>query len=212
MVIRIYPFFKRVLDVAGSLALLLLTAPALLVTALVIRLDSPGPAIFRQKRVGRGRKLFTAYKFRSMFADNDESVHKKYIERLLGPDAERAAQSGGVFKLSDDPRVTRTGRLIRRLSIDELPQLWNVLLGDMSLVGPRPAVPYELEHFEPWMFEKFSVKPGITGLWQVEGRSSTGYRQMVQKDIEYAKNLSWRLDLSILCRTLVVVFQTKKAC
>ncbi len=212
MVTRAYLFFKRTTDIAGSIALLLLTLPVMLVTALAIRLDSPGPAIFSQTRVGRGQKLFTAYKFRSMFIDNDEAVHRNYIEKLMGPEAGKAAQAGGVFKLADDARVTRVGRAIRRCSIDELPQLWNVLAGDMSLVGPRPAVPYELEHFELWMLEKFSVKPGITGLWQVEGRSTTGYRQMVEKDIEYAKNLSWMLDLKILWMTVFVVFQTKKAC
>lgn len=205
----LYALFKRVFDIVGAFVLLLAVAPILLITAIAIRFDSKGPAIFKQRRVGKGMKEFTAYKFRSMCLDGGDQIHKEYIQKLMRGGLER--ETGGVYKLTRDPRITRVGRLIRRLSIDELPQLWNVLKGEMSLIGPRPAIPYELEYHEDWMLERFSVKPGLTGWWQVSGRSATDYRQMVEKDIYYVKNARWQLDFLILSKTLVAVFQIKRA-
>jgi lipopolysaccharide/colanic/teichoic acid biosynthesis glycosyltransferase len=201
---RITPFsrsqaaLKRTLDIVGASLFLLLAAPALLLVALAVKLDSGGPVLFRQERVGRDNRAFRILKFRSMTVGNDDSQHRAYVAAFIAGDAE---PQGGVFKLVDDSRVTRVGRLIRRYSIDELPQFWNVLRGDMSLVGPRPALPREVELYDDAARQRLAVKPGITGLWQVSGRCELSFLQMIELDVAYWRDWSLRKDLSILCRT-----------
>ena len=184
---------KRVLDFACALLGLIVTAPLTLLVALAIRLDSPGPAIFKQKRVGEGGRDFHMYKFRSMRADAEEQV-----DQLRA----RNEASGPLFKIRDDPRVTRLGPMLRRRSLDELPQFWNVLRGDMSLVGPRPGLPAEVAQYQPWHRQRLEVAPGITGLWQVSGRSDLSFDEMCLLDIFYIENWSLSLDLRIMLRTI----------
>lgn len=195
---------KRVLDVTlASIALLLLAVPMLLI-ALSIRLTSPGPAIFRQIRLGRDQKPFVLLKFRTMRRGCPEDIHRDYVTRQL---AGEASESGGLHKLSEDPRVTPIGRLLRRTSLDELPQLLNVLLGTMSMVGPRPSLPWEAELFPADARSRFGVRPGITGLWQVSGRSRLTMRQALALDVAYVEHWRLRTDLEILLRTVPVVFR-----
>ena len=184
---------KRAVDLFGSGIALTLLSPLLLIVALAIRLDSPGPAIFRQKRVGRNGELFDVHKFRSM-VQNAELLKDqiKHMNEAQGP----------MFKIRDDPRMTRVGRFIRRTSLDELPQLWDVLRGDMSLVGPRPALPEEVAEYADWHRKRLATAPGITGLWQVSGRSDLPFDEMVLLDIYYIENWSPLIDLSILVRTV----------
>jgi lipopolysaccharide/colanic/teichoic acid biosynthesis glycosyltransferase len=202
----------RALDVLIAAALLLLLLPVLVCAAVVIRLDSPGPALFRQRRLGIGTQPFTMHKFRTMHRDAESESHRDYVSRLITGTAEAFERADGpLYKLADDDRVTRVGRLLRRWSIDELPQLWDVLRGEMSLVGPRPAIPYELAHYEPDWYRRFSVRPGITGLWQVSGRSRLTFSEMVSLDIAYAENRSLWLNLRILAKTVPVVLLGKGA-
>lgn len=201
----------RAFDAAAAAILLILASPILLLAAIAIKIESPGPVFFRQTRLGKDKKPFTAYKLRSMRPGADEAVHKEYIGRLV-KDAALARSRSGVYKLAGDARVTRVGGVLRRTSVDELPQLWNVLKGEMNLVGPRPVIPYELEHYEDWMMERFAVRPGITGWWQVNGRNAADYRQMVEKDIYYVKNRGWKLDALILLKTARAVCETRKTC
>ncbi len=195
-------FVKRAGDIAGSLLLLLLLSPVLLVTALAVALGSPGGAIFRQQRVGRNGRTFVLYKFRTMAS---------------GAEAQRAALEakneldGPAFKIKDDPRVTRLGRFLRKSSLDELPQLWNVLKGDMSLVGPRPLPDYEVEKFQPWHRRRMSMRPGITGLWQISGRNEVRFDDWMRLDLEYIDRWSLWLDAAILLRTLPAVVLRKGA-
>jgi lipopolysaccharide/colanic/teichoic acid biosynthesis glycosyltransferase len=201
---------RRALDLLIAVPALLVCAPLLAVLCLWIRLDSPGPAIFRQRRIGFIRRPFTVNKLRTMCHEADPTPHREYIAELVGG-AETRHSDGerDLYKLTVDDRVTRIGKLLRRTSIDELPQLWNVLLGEMSLVGPRPVVPYELEHYRPSYFERFSVKPGLTGLWQVSGRNEKSYTEMVELDLEYVERRSLRLDLTIVLKTVWVVLTRK---
>lgn len=196
---------RRCLDLLGALTLILLLAPVMLGVAVAVRLDSRGPALFRQRRVGHRERQFTVYKFRSMRLDADEERHRQYVSALIGNGAggEAVAAGGGedLYKLAVDDRITPIGRRIRSWSVDELPQLFNVVLGDMSLVGPRPAIPYEVESYPAWYARRFAVKPGLTGLWQVSGRNQRTYEEMVTLDIDYAENRSLRGDLAILART-----------
>ena len=183
---------------------LILTTPLLLVAGLAIRLESPGAAIFRQTRVGRDGQLFECWKLRTMIVDADPGPHESYVHDLVrGVDDHNPGTRSGsrVRKLTDDPRITRLGGFLRRASLDELPQLVNVLRGDMSLVGPRPSLPYEVELYEPWHRERLSVRPGMTGLWQIEGRSRVAFDDMVRLDVDYARRRSLWLDLKILART-----------
>lgn len=201
--------FKRSIDIVGSLLLLAVLFPVLLVIALLVRFSSEGPILFRQRRVGQFGIAFTFLKFRSMYTNNDPRIHQEYVASLIKGRAE-LKQSGegkaGVYKLTNDPRVTPLGRFLRKTSLDELPQLFNVLLGNMSLVGPRPPVPYEYENYDIWHRRRvFEVKPGITGLWQVTGRSRTTFDEMVRLDLNYAKAWSIWLDLKILLRTPMAV-------
>jgi len=196
---------KQGVDVAGSALALILCAPLFLVIALAIKTTSRGPVLFRQRRVGQYGRCFTFLKFRSMHTDNDHSVHKEYVTKLIAGQVDHTSSGdscNGVYKLTNDRRVTGVGKFLRRTSLDELPQLINVLKGDMSLVGPRPAIPYELAAYQTWHRRRvLQVKPGITGLWQVSGRSSVKFDEMVRLDLRYATSWSPRLDFLILMRT-----------
>jgi lipopolysaccharide/colanic/teichoic acid biosynthesis glycosyltransferase len=199
---------KRGIDVLGSLCALVMLSPLILTIALAIKLTSRGPVLFRQKRVGQYGATFTFLKFRSMYMSSDDTIHKDYTTRFISGnhDADAAEGQNRVFKLQNDPRVTRIGTLLRRASLDELPQLLNVLHGEMSLVGPRPPLPYEVACYQPWHKRRLlAVKPGITGLWQVGGRSRVKFDDMVRLDLKYAETWSVWLDLKILWMTPTAV-------
>ncbi len=207
---------KRGMDIAGSLLLLIFLSPVFFVIAAAIKLTSRGPILFRQQRMGEHGTAFTFLKFRSMYVDNDASQHKEYVRKLIaGQAAKQPANSGGegIFKLTNDPRITPVGNFLRRTSLDELPQFLNVLRGEMSLVGPRPPVPYEVEAYATWHRRRLlEAKPGITGLWQVQGRSRVGFDEMVRLDLRYARNCSPLLDLKILLQTPKAVIAGNGAC
>ena len=198
---------KRVMDIGGSLVLLAISSPLLLMVAVAVKISSKGPILYRQQRVGQYGKPFSFLKFRSMYVDNDPTVHKTYVMQLIAGEAQRHPANGngggtGFYKLTNDKRVTRIGALLRRTSVDELPQLFNVLKGEMSLVGPRPAIPYEVAAYQTWHRRRvLEVKPGITGLWQVNGRGRVKFDEMVRLDLRYARDWSPWLDLKILLRT-----------
>lgn len=202
---------KRVIDISGSVVLLILCAPLFLVIALAIKLSSKGPVFFRQQRVGRYGKTFTFLKFRSMYVNNDSAVHREFVTKLIATKSENAGKSDtgkGVYKIKDDKRITRIGKLLRRTSLDELPQFINVLTGDMSLVGPRPPIPYELAAYQTWHRQRLlGVKPGITGLWQVLSRSTVEFDEMVRLDLRYASTWTPWLDIKILLRTPIAVIK-----
>jgi lipopolysaccharide/colanic/teichoic acid biosynthesis glycosyltransferase len=196
---------KRAVDIIGSIAFLLMLLPILVVVALLVLATSQGPILYRQKRVGRYGKLFDFYKFRSMYTDNDATIHRQYVTQLITGTASQAAV--GVYKLVADPRVTPLGRILRKTSLDELPQFVNVLLGDMSLVGPRPPIPYEFACYRPWHKRRLiELKPGLTGMWQVHGRSKTTFDEMVRMDLRYARAQSLWLDLKIIAQTPAAMF------
>jgi lipopolysaccharide/colanic/teichoic acid biosynthesis glycosyltransferase len=203
----------RTLDVVVAALLLVVLLPLLLAVAAAIRLDSRGWVIFRQERIGRGRKPFVINKFRTMGANVAHDVHRTFVLQLINSDGEvERTEERTLFKMSADQRVTRVGRLLRSSSLDELPQLWNVLRGDMSLVGPRPPIPYEVEAYKPHWFARFAVKPGMTGLWQVSGRSRLSLEEMIALDVEYARRRSLWLNLRILIRTIpAVLFDRRTA-
>jgi len=204
-----YPIAKRCLDLGGAMLLLIALLPLLVLVAIWIKRDSPGPVLFRQKRTGQHGRPFTIYKFRSMVADADESVHRDYFIGLL----KRGEQLGDatMFKVPSDSRVTRAGAFLRKTSVDELPQLFNVVLGEMSLVGPRPPIPYEVEQYEPWMRRRLDVPPGMSGLWQVSGRSRLSVEDMFRLDVEYVERRSLALDLKILLLTIPTVLRPGRA-
>jgi lipopolysaccharide/colanic/teichoic acid biosynthesis glycosyltransferase len=203
---------RRTLDVVLSVVALVLIAPLWIVIAAAIVLESGRPVLFRQTRVGRGGQAFTIYKFRTMRPEADPERHRQYVSTLIegGAHASSAGEDG-LYKLAVDDRMTTSGRLLRRWSLDEFPQLLNVLRGQMSLVGPRPVIPYEVEIYPHWYMERFAVKPGMTGLWQVTGRNRRSYEEMVRDDIEYARGESLRLYLLILLKTPWVVVTRKGA-
>jgi len=196
---------KRSMDIVGSMLALIICAPVFAVIAVAIKTSSKGPIFFKQQRVGQYGQCFTFLKFRSMYVNNDPSAHREYVKKLIAGRAQREASNGdadGVFKLTNDKRITRIGKFLRRTSLDELPQFLNVLRGEMSLVGPRPAIPYEVDSYQTWHRSRvLEVKPGITGLWQVNGRNSIKFDEMVRLDLQYAKTWSPWLDLKILIRT-----------
>jgi lipopolysaccharide/colanic/teichoic acid biosynthesis glycosyltransferase len=199
-------FACRILDIAGAAFLLIVLSPLVAAIALAIRLDSPGRAIFRQPRVGRHFEPFTINKFRSMYSGAGHDPHRAYVlELIAGVVVPEQHAPAGLYKLTGDRRVTRVGRWLRRSSLDELPQLWNVLRGDMSLVGPRPSLPYETERYPEAWHRRFAVRPGITGLWQVSGRCQLTWEQMIELDLEYVERRSVWLNLWILLRTVPVV-------
>jgi lipopolysaccharide/colanic/teichoic acid biosynthesis glycosyltransferase len=209
---RLLAAMRRLFDLCVAGAMILLLSPILIATAIAIRLDSPGPALFRQRRVGFREGEFTLFKFRSMRLDADPRGHQEYVTALIKGEGSALDHGGeGLYKLAVDNRITPVGRWIRRWSLDELPQLFNVVLGHMTLVGPRPAIPYEVEEYPSWYLGRFAVKPGLTGYWQVSGRSERTYEEMVRLDIEYAARRSAALDLSILVKTPWVVLSRKGA-
>jgi lipopolysaccharide/colanic/teichoic acid biosynthesis glycosyltransferase len=190
---------KRLLDVAGSVVILLLVSPLMFAIAAAIRLTSPGPAFFRQTRVGLHGRHFVILKFRTMRADSSDKVHREYVRRMLSGEADCL---DGLYKLDRDSRITGVGALLRRFSLDELPQLLNVLRGDMSLVGPRPALPWELEMFPESARPRFDVAPGLTGLWQVSGRNRLTMLEGLELDVQYVNRHTIWTDLMILLRTI----------
>lgn len=200
---------KRTMDVVGSAMTLILLFPLMLAIAIVIKLTSKGPVLFRQKRVGQYGKPFTFFKFRSMRNKNDSSAHQAFVKQLITEKKGSSGLSEGeskVHKIQADPRITSVGRILRKSSLDELPQLFNVLVGDMSLVGPRPPIPYEVKHYDIWHRRRLlEVKPGLTGLWQVSGRSRIGFDDMVRLDLKYARTWTIWLDIKILLKTPWVV-------
>jgi lipopolysaccharide/colanic/teichoic acid biosynthesis glycosyltransferase len=198
---------RRAFDIAVALVTLVILAPIILVAALAVSTSSPGPVLFRQRRLGRDRTPFTVLKFRTMWAEADSAPHREYVRTLLEGGA--SEPNGGLYKLAVDDRVTRVGRFLRSWSLDELPQLFNVLRGEMSLVGPRPVIPYEAELYPDEYLPRFAVKPGLTGLWQVSGRNERTYEEMVRFDVEYAEHRSLGLDALILVKTVWVVLRRK---
>jgi lipopolysaccharide/colanic/teichoic acid biosynthesis glycosyltransferase len=211
---KLFRVLKRSMDVAGSVLAIILLGPVFLAIALAVKLTSEGPILFRQRRVGQYGKSFVFLKFRSMYINNDPSLHQSYVRDLIAGRAERKPSNGngngngnGVYKLTVDPRITPVGAFLRKTSLDELPQFFNVLWGEMSLVGPRPAIPYEVEAYDIWHRRRvLEAKPGITGLWQVNGRSKVKFDEMVRLDLRYAQSWSPWLDLKILLQTPRAVF------
>jgi lipopolysaccharide/colanic/teichoic acid biosynthesis glycosyltransferase len=206
---RGYPL-KRCLDIVGAVIAICMLGPLMLLVAAVIALTSPGPVIFKQTRLGRNGVPFSFYKFRSMEVNMDDGIHREFVASFIkgGQGEENVAAVGkpAMYKLKSDPRLTSIGRVIRKTSIDELPQFFNVLKGDLSLVGPRPPIPYEAAQYQPWHLRRIlTIKPGITGLWQVEGRSKVTFSEMVRMDIRYIRDCSLALDLKIMIKTFVVV-------
>ena len=197
-----YKFLKRGIDVIASLCGLILLSPILLVIMVLIKLESKGPVIFSQERVGRYGKKFKMYKFRSMVVNAEEL--KKNLEA-------QNEMSGPMFKMKDDPRVTKVGRFIRKTSLDEIPQLVNILKGDMSLVGPRPSLPKEVEQFESWMHKRHEVKPGLTCYWQVSGRNNIDFEEWMKLDIKYVDERNIWIDIKLIFKTVLVLFGDKNA-
>lgn len=197
-----YLVMKRIFDIAASVAAIILLSPILVITAIAIKIDSTGPIFFAQKRNGFKGKVFNMYKFRSMVVDAEKRLkdleHKNEV-------------SGHMFKIKDDPRITRVGRIIRKTSIDELPQLFNVIKGEMSIVGPRPPILKEVEKYDTWHNLRLSVKPGLTGLWQVSGRNSIGFEEMCRLDLKYIRERSFLYDLRIILKTIPVLLGDSKA-
>jgi exopolysaccharide biosynthesis polyprenyl glycosylphosphotransferase len=208
---RVAIVIKRIMDIIGSIVAIVLFAPVILIIAIAIKLTSKGPIFFRQERIGQHGKPFVLLKFRSMYINNDTEVHKQWFENFYTGNAKRHNtgddNGNGTFKLPNDPRVTRLGRLLRRASMDEVPQFFNVLKGEMSLVGPRPPIRYEVDAYKAWHRGRIlQAKPGITGLWQVNGRSRVAFDDMVRLDLKYARTWSIWLDIQILLKTPAAVF------
>lgn len=202
---------KRVLDVLGSSLLLAIFLPAMVMSYLAVRLTSPGPVLYRQVRIGRRGEPFTMLKFRSMRTDGGHAIHDAYVTWFITASGRQPRSGGEVFKLTMDPRITRVGQWLRRTSLDEVPQFWNVLRGEMSLVGPRPPLPFEVDKYQPWHRRRvLEAKPGITGAWQVKGRSRTTFDEMVRMDLEYARTRTLWTDLTILAATPLAML--KGAC
>lgn len=223
---NIYYAVKRMMDVILAFILLIFLSPLMLLVAITIFVYSPGPIFFKQERVGARRQShgrhsswkrvnFQCYKFRTMKIDADPSIHQAYVKALIENDeAQMVALQGAPTqprKLVNDTRIIRPGKLLRKLSLDELPQLWNVLIGDMSLIGPRPAIPYEVEMYKPWHLRRLEAQPGITGLQQVTARCTTDFDEQVQYDIEYIDNQSLWLDVKIIIKTPLAIISTKGA-
>jgi len=197
-----YFIFKRIIDVIGALVGLILISPVMIVVAIWIKVDSTGPAFFAQRRVGRDGKQFVMYKFRSMCTDAEE---------LLGELKDDNEMSGPMFKIKDDPRITKIGKFVRKTSIDELPQLFNILKGDMSLVGPRPSLPKEVAQFTTFQKQRLVAKPGLTCYWQVSGRSDVSFKEWMKMDVKYIMKRSTLLDIILILKTVGVLFGDKGA-
>ena len=199
---RIYEISKRAIDIIGAGSGLLLLSPVIAIVACAVKFTSKGPVFFSQKRVGKNGELFDMYKFRSMVVNAEELKEKL---------AHQNEMSGPMFKMKDDPRVTKVGKFIRKASLDELPQLWNVLKGDMSLVGPRPSLPKEVAQFEKWMYKRLSVKPGLTCFWQVSGRNNIDFEDWMKLDIKYVDERNIWIDIKLIFKTVLVLFGDKNA-
>lgn len=200
--ITLYEFIKRILDIILSLTGLIIVSPIFLIVGVCIKLESKGPVFFSQKRIGLKGKEFNMYKFRSMVINAEELKAKLKDQNEM---------SGPMFKMKDDPRITRVGRIIRKTSIDELPQLINVLRGEMSLVGPRPSLPDEVKEFEPWMLKRLDVKPGLTCYWQVMGRNNIEFNQWMKLDIKYVNERNIWIDIKLILKTFFVLFGDENA-
>lgn len=208
--VRKIPLWKRGMDIVGAVCGLILLSPLFLGMATLIKIVSAGPIFFVQQRIGRGGRPFGCFKFRTMKVDADSTVHKQYLENLIGSSQDSDSPGPAMKKLSHDTRIIKYGNVIRATGLDELPQLINVLLGHMSLVGPRPPIPYEVDRYRNWNNIRFDVSPGLTGLWQVSGKNRLGFNEMVRLDIQYAKNRSLLLDCKILLKTpFAVLIQLK---
>ena len=201
---KAFRVMKRAMDILGSAIALIFLSPIFLIIAAAIKATSEGPVFFRQRRVGQHGKAFVFLKFRSMYVNNDAAAHREYVRQLIAGKADQQVSGNGekVYKLTKDPRITRVGGFLRKTSLDEIPQFLNVLLGEMSLVGPRPPVPYEVEAYDIWHRRRLlEAKPGITGLWQVSGRCRVTFDDMVRLDLRYARTWSPWMDIKILVRT-----------
>jgi lipopolysaccharide/colanic/teichoic acid biosynthesis glycosyltransferase len=200
--------FKRAVDIVFSLFVIIFGFPFYMLIAALIKLTSEGPVLFVQDRVGKDEKPFKFYKFRTMAVGNNDNAHRDFAKNFINGDSHAQRSDGNghqVFKITRDPRVTSIGRFLRRTSLDELPQFINVLRGEMTLVGPRPPLGYEVPHYKDWHRKRLTVKPGLTGLWQVSGRSTVPFDEMVRLDMQYIENWSFRLDLEIILRTIPVM-------
>jgi len=202
---------KRAIDVLFAASALIALAPFLLLIALIVRLDSPGPALFRQERLGRGRRSFVMLKFRTMWQDADDAFHREAVRKTANGIRTETSNGKQVFKSLEDPRITRVGKVLRATGLDELPQLLNVLRGEMSLVGPRPAVPYELPYYKDWHHNRFAVLPGITGLWQVKRSEGTDFEDMMRLDVQYTAVCSIREDLKLIAMTIPAIVRERGA-
>jgi lipopolysaccharide/colanic/teichoic acid biosynthesis glycosyltransferase len=203
---------KRTVDIIGSLIALIILSPLFLVIAIIVKCSSEGPVFFCKKRLGKDGREFSFYKFRTMWVNNDPHIHHEFVSKLI-TGSTKADQNGGFYKIKNDPRITPVGRFLRRTSLDEIPQFFNVLLNDMSLVGPRPPLPYEYEKYCTWHTRRvLELKPGITGLWQVEARSLTTFDEMVRIDIRYARARNFWLDLKIMLQTPGAMLSGRGAC
>jgi lipopolysaccharide/colanic/teichoic acid biosynthesis glycosyltransferase len=209
---RISDVAIRALDIVVTAIMLLVLSPLLALTALLIKLDSPGPVIFWQRRLGKGMRPFSVAKFRTMYDGSDTDTHRVHVERMICDEEDEGdGKPVPMMKLEADPRVTKIGDFLRRTSIDELPQLWNVLRGEMSLVGPRPPIQYEVDKYPARAYRRFAVRPGITGLWQVKGRSLTSFPEMIALDVEYVERRSFWLNVKIIVLTVPTVIHGKGA-
>ena len=204
---------KRTVDILGALFGILFFSPAFVIMALLVKMTSSGPVLFRQSRVGKDGEPFTMYKFRSMYTDSDEKVHREFVARLIKGDIDGETGEHGerIYKMIRDPRITPVGRFLRKTSLDEIPQFFNVLRGDMSLVGPRPALGYEVDQYDLWHRRRVIAKPGITGFWQLEGRSLTTFDAMVRMDIGYIERSTLFSDLLLIFKTPFILIGTKGA-
>lgn len=200
--LKVYEICKRTIDIIGAGLGLILLSPIIAIVACAVKVTSKGPIFFSQKRVGKNGELFEMYKFRSMVVNAEEL--KENLE-------DQNEMSGPMFKIKDDPRVTKVGKFIRKTSIDELPQLWNILKGDMSLVGPRPSLPKEVEQFDNWMFKRLSVRPGLTCYWQVSGRNNIDFEDWMKLDVKYVEERNIWIDIKLIFKTIFVLFGDKNA-
>lgn len=204
-----YETSKRVIDIVFSVFMLAVTVPVLLIVALIVRFDSPGPILFRQERLGKDRRPFTMFKFRTMQHDSDDSYHREAIRRAANGIRTSLADGTEVFKSPEDPRITRAGKFLRTSCLDEIPQLINVLRGDMSLVGPRPALEYELEHYHDWYYRRFDVRPGLTGSWQVQRADAKDFDDMMRMDVTYTDLNSTWTDLKLMAQTIPAIVRER---
>jgi lipopolysaccharide/colanic/teichoic acid biosynthesis glycosyltransferase len=202
---RLHYWLKDVLDIVIAVATLVVASPVLLIVALAVKLDSPGPAIFKQRRVGKDGKLFTVCKFRSMHVNADDRPHREAVKKLVEGEPAATVNGQGFFKPVDDPRVTRLGKFLRATGLDELPQVINLLRREMSVVGPRPAIPYELELYKDWYHRRLAVRPGVTGLWQVRRHDTQNFDDVIRLDLEYIDSFSIWLDLKIILLTFPMI-------